>query len=448
LILAGFVESISEVIVFDPEPEDSMLQEIIDFKPDIVGIGSMTLNYERARQIMSILKAQCGDTCLYVFGGVHPSIRPTEVYGETGADAVVVGEGEYALADIIRGKKLSEIPGVYVGQRDFVRSALIENLDELPLPAYHRMPAFHKYLLPPGTFRGTWQAHGTIVLMSARGCPAACIFCSSHLMFGRRIRRRSVDNVIFEIKYLLEHYGNTSFWFADDTFTYQKQWVYEFCEKITPLHVVWGCQARSDTITDELVVTLKDSGCFQIDLGIESGSDRVLKILNKGETAAQHRNALQTLRRHRVRSLATFIIGTPGETIEDAELTKNLIKTTAPSIVNIFFITPFPDTALFTMVEERGLWIQKHTTRVGIHDSPSIADTLTGTDQIRLRYELYAANRWRNVLGYLSLDFAMGFVKTITPGRVWIFFRELWRKNFHDAMYVYLQNYRASRDNS
>jgi len=446
LILAGFVESICEVIVFDPDHEDNSLLEIIDFNPDIVAIGSMTLNYARAKQILSILKDTFGDTCRYVIGGVHPTLRPFEVFRETKVDAVVVGESEQALSDIILGKDLTKIPGVYAGQELIIRPGLIENLDVLPLPGYHLMPDFYKYLRPPGTFRGTWQKKGTIVLMSARGCPASCIFCSSHLMFGRRIRRRSVDNVIFEINYLLEKYGKTSFWFADDTFTYQKQWVYEFCDKIKPLDIVWGCQARSDTITDELVIKLKDAGCLQVDLGVESGSDRVLKILSKGETSDQHRNALNTLKRHHVRSLATFIIGTPGETAEDVKLTKNLIKTTKPDVINVFYITPFPDTALYNLVEERGLWIQTSNTSSGIHDRPVIADTLSEKDQIKFRYELYAANRLRNIKGYLTLECVAGFVKTISLGSIGRFFNVLMKKNFHDAMYAYLQDYRNSFD--
>lgn len=445
LILAGFVEPLCEVVVFDPEHDDNVLKEIKDFKPDIIGISTMTPNYARAKQVLSILRDEFGSKSRYVIGGIHPSLRPKEVLLETKADAVVVGEGEYALADIIRGKNLADIPGVYIGQDRITRAELIEDLNALPIPGYHLMPDLARYLIPPGHIRGTWQKRGTIALMSARGCPAECIFCCSHLMFGRRIRRRSVDSLIREIQYILENYGKTSFWFADDTFTYQKKWVYDFCEKVAPLNIAWGCQGRSDTITDELVLKLKAAGCKQIDMGIESGSDRVLKILSKGETREQHLKALHTLRKHRMRSLTTFIVGTPGETVEDVELTKSLIRETKPSIVNVFYMTPFPDSVLYNMVEERNLWLHKDDATLGIHDRPMIADTLSEKEQIRLRYELYSINRWRNIIGLLSVDFILGFLGTISLSRIVLLVKTLFKKNFHDAMYAYIQDYRKTR---
>jgi len=445
LTLAGFAESLAEIVVFDPEHYDTELSEIKSFKPDIIGISSMTTNYPRAKEIMAILKKEFGDKCRYIFGGIHPTLRPQEVFLETGADGVVVGEGEYALADILRGKPLTEIPAVYTGQENISRNPLIEDMDSIPMPAYHLMPDLEKYLIPPGHIRGTWQKRGTIALMSARGCAGKCIFCNSHLMFGRRVRRRSVDNLITEIKYVLEHYGKTSFWFADDTFTYHKTWVYDFCEKVAPLNIVWGVQGRSDTITDELVLKLKAAGCRQIDLGIESGSDRILEILCKGETREQHLRALHIVKKHKVRSLATIIIGTPGETLEDIEQTKSLIKETKPNIVNVFYMNPFPDSTVYKMAEERNLWIHKDGSTLGIHDRPMIADTLSEEEQIALRTELYNLNRWRNLAGFLKADFLIGFLGTLSPGRVVLLIKTLIHKNLHDAMYAYIQDYRKSR---
>ena len=157
LTLAGFAESLAEIVVFDPEHYDTELSEIKSFKPDIIGISSMTTNYPRAKEIMAILKKEFGDKCRYIFGGIHPTLRPQEVFLETGADGVVVGEGEYALADILRGKPLTEIPAVYTGQANISRNPLIEDMDSIPMPAYHLMPDLEKYLIPPGHIRGTWQ---------------------------------------------------------------------------------------------------------------------------------------------------------------------------------------------------------------------------------------------------------------------------------------------------
>ena len=445
LTLAGFVDAYCDVMIFDPDHDDRELKAIKDFQPDLIGVTAMTHTYSRAKEIVSILRKEFDHRSQFVMGGIHPTVMPQLVLEESGVDAVVAGEGEYALKAIIEGQDLATIPGVvHAGGANPPRS-LIDNLDELPLPAYHRMPDFEKYLIPPGTIRGTWQKSGTIALMSTRGCPAKCIFCNSHIMFGRRIRRRSVDSVIREIELILRDYGMTSFWFADDTFTLQKEWVRDFCEKAGRLGITWGCQARSDTISDEMVDYLKAGGCAQVDIGVESGSDKVLKILQKGATRERHIKAFEILRRKKLRAMATFIIGTPGETREDVMLTKSLVKEAKPNFSLFFFMMPYPGSDVYRMADERNLWLHKDYTTLGSQDRPMIADCLTPEEQITLRNEMIALTQWRNLASFVSVSFIMGFVSMISFRRIGLFFKVMVAKrNIYDAMFAFVQDFRLN----
>lgn len=444
LTLAGFVDPICDVRVFDPEIDDAELADIKDFQPDIVGVTAMTQTYVRARDLVQRLRKSLPQS-EYVMGGIHPTVMPEFVLKDSGVDLVVAGEGEYALKEIIEGKDRTTIQGVYHAGGFTPPRPLIENLDELPMPAYHRMPDFEKFMIPPGTIRGTWQKRGTIALMSTRGCPARCIFCNSHIMFGRKTRRRSADRVVEEIEYILQHYGKTSFWFADDTFTLKKEWVREFCEKVRRLNIVWGCQVRSDTISDEMVDYLKMGGCVQVDIGVESGSDRVLKILQKGATRERHLRAFEILRRKQLRAMGTFIIGTPGETREDVMLTKSLVQEAKPAFSLFFFMMPYPGSTVYQMADERNLWLHKDYTTLGSQDRPMIADQLSAEEQIQLRNELIGCTKWRNLFSLISVDFLLGMFSMISARRLGLFVKTMWsKKNIYDAMFVFVQDFRLN----
>lgn len=445
LILAGFTKNICEVLVFDPDFDDKKLKEIVDFQPDIIGITSMTQNYYRAKEIASILKKDFAGKSQFIMGGIHPSIKPYVVLEETKVDAICVGEGECTLKDIVEGKEYKDIPGLVFGGGKTDPRPLIEDLDELPFPAYSRMPDFQKYLIPPGTIRGTYQKRGTIALLTARGCPGRCIFCASHLMFGRRIRRRSVENVIKEIEFILKNYGKTSFWFADDTFTLQKSWVIDFCNRIKDFDVTWGCQVRADTMTDEIVKALKIGGCRQVDVGVESGSNRILKILKKGTTREQYIRAFKVIRKNKLRPLATFIIGTPGETKADMDETKSLVKLIKPCFSLFFYMMPYPGTEVYKIAEQNNLFIHRDYRGLGAQDSPMLKMDIDEEEQIKMRNELYNIVKWRNILSFISIGFIFGSLSLISIRGIIIFFKNWWKsKNMYDAMFAFVQDYRLN----
>jgi radical SAM superfamily enzyme YgiQ (UPF0313 family) len=437
LILAGFVEDICDVLVFDPEYDDHKLRNITDFQPDIVGVTSMTQTFPRAKEIISILRRELKGGTQFIMGGIHPTVVPGQVLDEADVDAIIVGEGEYSFKEFIKGKGYKDILGLHYHGGANPRRPLIENLDSIPLPAYHKLIDLEKFFIPPGTIKGKWEKRGTINIMTGRGCPNKCIFCCTNLMFGRKLRRRSVDNVIREIKLVLDTYGKTSFWISDDTFTYQKKWVLDFCEKIKPFNVHWQVAARPDTISDDIVKAMKNSGCVQVMMGIESGSDKVLKILQKGETREQYFRAFEILKKNKLRYSCSFIIGTPGETKEDVMLTKSLIQIGKPSFTTVFYMTPFPGTAVYKIVEENNLWVDKEKKVVGLHDTPIIQDKCSVEEQIRLRKDLIRISNWKNIVGFLSIDAILAFFSSLSIEAVTLFFKTLVKKrNIYDAMYA------------
>lgn len=347
-----------EVRMFDPHPhDDGAINSIIDYKPDILGFSVLTTYIFRAKQLISLLKPSLNKT-MFIVGGIHPTVLPEESLAFLGADIAVVGEGEITIKELVKSLSehtaLSAIKGiVYKDGYSVIKTPsreLIEDLNSIPFPARHLLN-FEKYLFPPGIIRGYWSERSTTVITS-RGCPYHCIYCGSQAIFGHRTRRRSVDDVMGELEQLAKHYHVDSIWFIDDTFTLNNKWLHDFCGRLmsSGLNLKWGCQARVNTVNEETLTLMKKAGLVQLDFGVESGSDRVLKALKKDSSEDTIRNAFRIAKKVGVRTLATFIFGSPEETREDVEKTFALAKEINPNFVSSFFLTPFPGTELMDLV--------------------------------------------------------------------------------------------------
>ena len=348
---------------------DSTLSEIIDevrkFRPEVIGISATTPQIPLVKELVKHLREEM-PPAFFVCGGVHVTALPEFSIKDLNIDCVVVGEGEYSMADLCErledGGDLKDVKGIVYRDEDgkIVRNEgkpLIKDLDEVPFPAWHLLD-LEKYFAPPGPIRGLWLERCTHMICS-RGCPYQCIFCASHLVFGRMVRRRSVSNVIEEIMFLMDKYKIDGIWFMDDTFTTSKKWVMDFSRGLreNKIDLKWCCQARVDTITEEMLMEMKKSGCEQLDFGVESGSERVLKALKKGISPQMVRDAFKLTKRLGLRALATFMIGNPNETKEDINTTFKLAKEIDPDYVNFYFITPYPGTELHDMAI-KNKWIK------------------------------------------------------------------------------------------
>ncbi|MBU1109824.1 MAG: B12-binding domain-containing radical SAM protein [Candidatus Riflebacteria bacterium] len=264
---------------------------------------------------------------------------------------------------------------IYKENGIFVKTAArpyIENLDEIPHPA-RQMLNFESYLVPPGIIRGHWSERSTTI-MTSRGCPFQCIWCGSQCTFGRKVRYRSVDNVIEEIELLIRDHKINAIWIVDDTFTLSKKRVSEFCDKIFAknIKIVWGCQAHIKTADLEMFKLMKKAGCIQLDFGVESGSDKVLQELKKDSNSMLIEKAFQIARHADLRTAATFMFGSPGEKEKDVELTFKLAKKIRPDFVSSFFITPYPGTEFMTMVEKNNWEFPLNRHEIGLKKKPAL----------------------------------------------------------------------------
>jgi len=193
--------------------------------------------------------------------------------------------------------------------------------------------------------------------MTSRGCPFNCTFCASSLLFGKRFRGRSPKNVVDEIEQVVSEYNPESIEFSDDEFTLDRKRVAGICDEIRRrgLSVIWACSSRVDVISRELLRKMRAAGCFFIYYGVESGSQRILNLMRKGITMEQVIDAIRWTKEVGIETLASYIIGFPGETEEDIEETIALAKKLNTDYAQFSLATPYPGTELYSSAKEKGL---------------------------------------------------------------------------------------------
>jgi radical SAM superfamily enzyme YgiQ (UPF0313 family) len=344
--------------------EESFIKDVVDYAPDVVGISLVTPQYPRALEIAKALKARI-PSCIIVAGGVHATALPGTVLDEMSCDYVVMGEGEYVFPELCEKIKnrqdASGIKGIAckIGDRLIIneRRDFISDLDSLPFPARHLID-FERYILPPGHIRGYWFDRSTFLLTS-RGCPFYCAFCACEMLYRRTVRVHSIDRIIADIKFLIDQYEVEAIQFLDDIFAINPSRMLEFCRKIRDenINLKFSCQLRVDTVREDVLREMKKAGFIQVELGIESGSDKVLKILKKNTTREKIERGIELVKKVGLRAMGTFIIGSPGETMEDIKETENLARKLDLNFMDFFIMTPFPGTQMHEMAIKNN-WIK------------------------------------------------------------------------------------------
>jgi radical SAM superfamily enzyme YgiQ (UPF0313 family) len=267
-------------------------------------------------------------------------------------------------------------------------------------------------------------------------------------MFGHNARRRSSANMVGEIKLLKENYGVQSFYFVDDIFTLKPRWVSEFCEEVEPEKITWGCQIHTSTVKDPIIKAMKRSGCSQVDLGVESGSDQVLATLQKKEDRELITKAFDILRKNKMRRMASFVIGSPGETREDIEYTKDLLRKIRPDFAAFFYMVPYPGTQFYKQSEENNWFINgppmgKDYFGLGIQDNPITQINFTPEELREIRGELFDLVKWWNIRGFLTYQTIRGLISIVSIQGLKVFFRKFYEtRNLYDAMFMFIQDYR------
>ena len=330
---------------------------------DIIGITTLTATRESAYLCASIAKEE-NQGATVVLGGPHITfLAEIALKMLPFVDVVVRGEGELTFLELVQristGQSYQDVNGMSCRDERGVPCSnpdreVVENLDALPFPAWHLAP-MNKYFKAFSEKEFSIQKPCTVI-MTSRGCPGNCIFCSNRAMWGRGVRRRTIENVIEEIKLLHDEYGVRDIHFLDDTFTANKKWVTGFCDELlrSKMGISWRCQGRVDTVNDDLLTTMKKAGCYFICYGVESSSARMQKIMQKDITAEQATEAIKLTEAAGMLVGADFIIGLPGEEEEDREETLAFIRKSPLHTFTLNVPWIFPGTDLYRTALEEG----------------------------------------------------------------------------------------------
>lgn len=332
--------------------------------PEIVGMTCSSASYPRCVETAKAIK-EVLPSCKIVVGGWHPSYVPESMLQHPEIDYVVVGEGERAMVELAtcltkgNEKAAAQVAGVaYRHEGKIVQNAqsFIKNLDELPFPARHLLP-MHLYEKEIPYLK----ANPFTTMNIVRGCPFNCVYCETRRLWGQTCRGFSPPRVVDEIVHLKETYGIRGIYFVGDNFTINKKRTMELCELIkkSKLDVEWVCDTRADMISRELLQAMKEAGCRTIWFGVESGSPRILEKINKGITIEQTVQAFKLCREAGIRIASSFIMGIPGETLEDIEMTYKFAKKLDPDWAQFNVYIAVPGSGLYDEVMQKGLYDRK-----------------------------------------------------------------------------------------
>jgi len=308
---------------------------------DIYGVTSSSPQWPDTLKLSSRLFVEYSDKWR-ICGGSHISACPNNYYNSS-FNTAVIGEGELALEQFLQMPKT----GIIYGEP-------VKDLDCVPFPARHLIN-WSKY--KRGIYWGKECLSLAVSMITSRGCPFSCIFCSSHCVFGRRVRFRSVGNVVAEIHQVLDTLGYRGFNFHDDTFCVNRKRVADLCREFTPLDIVWRCLTRADTVDHEILTAMKNSGCKEVILGMESGSQKILNNLRKGTTVEQNLRAMKLIKESGIQLKVGIIVGSPGETWETVKETEKLLKQCPPDFWNVSVFTPLPGSDVWNNPEQFDLKI-------------------------------------------------------------------------------------------
>ncbi len=346
----------------------SLTNFLSDFKPQVVGFKVLSLDLPSVKKSLRRVK-KFDSSIITIIGGPHPSTAlPDETlsyFKET--DFAFAGEAEVGLPLLLKeieknkNRDFSSIPGLIYrnGEKAVANEKIfIEDLDSFGIPDWESMNPSEYSQKESFSFFSRHFPPAPILV--TRGCPFRCTFCSSHLVSGRRIRKRSIKNVMEEIGLLYKRYGVRELNIVDDNFAFDHSLVKDFCQGLISrrLDLVWNCPygLRLDSLNREILEMMEESGCYSIAVGIESGSQRVLDHMKKRLTIKEIREKVDLIKkRTKLKVVGYFIIGYPVEREEDIQKTIRLSTSLPLDIAAFAPFRPTPGTEIFTFLQKKGI---------------------------------------------------------------------------------------------
>lgn len=352
--LAGVLKSLgiqTETLMSDASGlnADQTIALILEKKPDILACSVATPAFNNTVKIITDVKRVLKDIQV-IAGGPHATLFAEDMISH-GTDIVVRGEGEQTINEVIgyfKGKiDITDIDGIsYQHNNHIVHNQdrmPIKDLDLIPFPAWEVFP-IQKY---ESVFK---KARLSLPVVTSRGCPGKCTFCYKGI-FGSRFRIRSPQNIIKEIIHLINNFNIEEFSIIDDCFTIIAKRAIEFCDLLMNknIHIAWSLPAgiRVDTVSEELLIKLKESGCYRVGFGIETGNSMIMKSIKKGITLKQVTRAISMCKKIGLESTGNFMVGNLGETVETVNDTIRYAIKLDPDYAQFTRAIPFPGSSMY-----------------------------------------------------------------------------------------------------
>lgn len=329
---------------------------------DLYGVTGATPNFVQIRDIIEILKEREPDKPVIV-GGTHATVYPEHILKYSKADACVIGDGELTALNIVQGKDWKDIPGIMTREYFTGLPTLVNDIDFFPMPDREAID-YYSYL-ESSLFNYmdiTVKKEGSI--LACRGCAFDCSFCASRKINQGRVRLKSAKAIVDEIIYLKDRFGAEMLNVLDDSFLLNKKRAYDVCTSLIEKKVgmKWFCLVRADEADYDLFCLMKKAGCLSVAPGFESGSNRILKLMNKKITIEMARECVKMASKAGLLINGQLIVGFPTETEEDVELMVKFIKDN-PEVdtwgLHTFF--PFPGCDVWNNPDKYGIEIDKET---------------------------------------------------------------------------------------
>ena len=303
------------------------------------GITCVSATYNITKKIVSLLKDK-GKT---IIGGPHPSVSPEETRTDMKPDIVMTGEAQYHLRNLIQGK---------IKPEPIMKAGLIQDLNDLPFPARHLFD--REDVVDRTGIHGQEKGVPATTLITAMGCPYACAFCcKGHPMFNW-YRFRDADLVYYELQFLMDEYGIEHVRFVDDEFTLHKNRTSDLMRKMKGLGLTWVCITRADTLDKPLLKLMKGAGCKEVHIGVETGSDRLLGLMNKQTTSKELLKGVNMIKDAGIDVKVYLMANYPSETDEDRKLTVEWMKEAKPNKFTLSNFTPLPGSATSHYLKQSG----------------------------------------------------------------------------------------------
>jgi len=331
-----------------PDDETLIINDIKKNNPDLIAFTCTSLEYVRANEIAGAIKKEIN--LPVILGGVHASVSSQD-FESSNFDAFILGEGENTIISIANGKTKPE--GIIQGQT-------VEDLDSLPFHDWDIIDS--KKIID--------NKNGWVDVGFSRDCPFDCAFCSNKLLRKikgiKKIRKRSINKVIDELKYIHSRFNVKVFNFADDDFTLNRRWLYEFLEVYKKefydkYDIKYVIQSRVDTFLEETAKRLKETGCIEVQFGVETGNQQLRDFLDKGVTNKQIDDAFKLCQKYGINTYAYVIFGIPNETEDDVNLTMKFLSEIKPNIIRPTFLIPLRGTKIYNYCIEHNI-IKKNVT--------------------------------------------------------------------------------------